>query len=47
MSIGTGIALAGVWVFAAVCVHSERVTPAGTLMVIGIAMILTVVLEWR
>lgn len=41
MSIGTGIAIAGVWVFAAVFGASPSVTGGGALLAIVVAAIVT------
>lgn len=41
MTIGSGIALAAVWGFAAVCAHSNRVTGVGMWLGVIVAVIAT------
>ena len=46
MDIGTGIAIAGVWVFAGMLWTSKQVTGVGALFGIVCAIFVTVVLAW-
>lgn len=41
MDIGSGIAIAGVWIFAGIMGHSDSVTAPGLLMAIAIAAAVT------
>ena len=41
MSLGSGIAIAGVWLFCMVCVLSSQVTGAGMVMMVMAALVVT------
>jgi len=44
MSIGAGIALAGVWLFAAACALSRTVTASGMILGIVVALVATLLI---
>lgn len=45
MSIGTGIAIAGVWIFAAIFAQSRTTTNIGAWIAISIAITTTIILK--
>lgn len=46
MDIGTGIAIAGVWLFPSVCAVSKTVKNTGTWISIIVAVLLTIILRY-
>jgi hypothetical protein len=45
MDIGTGIALAGVWIFSGLVFSSKSTTGTASIASVGIAIVMTVVLK--